>query len=163
MRYCADEPEDKTNRSPLSDQRIYSFLDGRSANNALEPGSDLPAFDQPLVGFAAGEDELFTFIKNDIGPEFYWTPAEAFTIAFPTETVRADELSVIAWVLPQTLHTRLAHRKSVRLPSPEWSKVRHYGEKVNENLRLHLVDLFLAAGYFGIRPSLASTMVQGSL
>ncbi len=134
-------------------EHIVSWM-ADPANNALEPGSDLPAFDQPLVGFAAGEDALFTFIKNDIGPAFYWTPEEAFKAAFPAETVRADELSVIAWILPQTLHTRLAHRKSVGLPSPEWSKARHYGEKVNENLRLHLVDLFLAAGYKALAPVL---------
>ncbi len=31
-----------------------------SSNNALEPGSELPAFAKPLVGFASGEDELFS-------------------------------------------------------------------------------------------------------
>jgi hypothetical protein len=32
------------------------------------------------------------------------------------------------------------------MPSIEWSKARHYGEKVNEKLRLHIVDLLLADG-----------------
>ena len=36
-------------------------------NNALEPGSELKAFSKPLVGFASGDDELFSFIKDDIG------------------------------------------------------------------------------------------------
>ena len=54
-----------------------------SSNNALEPGSELPAFAKPLVGFASGEDELFSFLKTDIGPEFYWTPEESFLLAFP--------------------------------------------------------------------------------
>jgi hypothetical protein len=66
-----------------------------------------------LVGFASGEDELFFFLKADIGPEFYWTPEEAFLSTFPEEKIRADDLSVISWVLPQTEHTRLAHRKAV--------------------------------------------------
>ena len=111
-------------------------------NNALEPGSDLPAFAQPLLGFASGKDDLFYFLKADIGPEFYWTPAEAFSSAFPDERIKADELSVIAWVLPQTEHTRLAYRKATNVPSVEWSKARHYGEKVNENLRRYVVELF---------------------
>ena len=67
-------------------------------------------------------------------------------MAFPGETVRADELSVIAWVLPQAEHTRMAHRKAEAMPSIEWSKARHYGVKVNEKLRLHIVDLLLADG-----------------
>ena len=124
------------------------------ANNALEPGSVLPAFAKPLVGFASGEDELFTFLKADIGAQFYWTPEEAFALAFPGEKVRADELSVIAWVLPQTEHTRLAHRKAEGMPSIEWSKARHYGEKVNEKLRLHIVDLLLADGCQACAPVL---------
>lgn len=123
-------------------------------NNALGPGSELPAFERPLVGFASGEDELFYFLKDDIGSEFYWTPEEAFASAFPEEKVRAHELSVIAWVLPQTKHTRLAHRKAINMPSIEWSKVRHYGEKVNENLRRYVVELFEADGYQACAPVL---------
>lgn len=124
------------------------------ANNSLEPGSELPAFAKPLVGFALGEDDLFFFLKSDIGPEFYWTPEEAFLSAFPEEKVRADELSVISWVLPQTEHTRLAHRKAINLPSVEWSKARHYGEKVNENLRRYVVSLFKADEYQACAPVL---------
>ncbi len=124
------------------------------ANNSIEPGSTLRAFSEPLVGFAAGEDDLFTFLKADIGPDFYWTPEEAFSAAFPEDVVRADELTVIAWILPQTDHTRLAHRKAEDMPSVEWSKVRHYGEKVNEKLRLHVVDLFSASGYQACAPVL---------
>ncbi len=124
------------------------------ANNAIEPGSEVPAFAKPLVGFALGEDNLFPFLKEDIGPDFYWTPEEAFSSAFPEETVRADELSVIAWILPQTEQTRSAHRKEKDLPSVEWSKVRHYGEKVNENLRLHVIALFKAQGYQACAPTL---------
>ena len=134
-------------------EHIKSWMADR-ANNALEPGSGVPAFAEPLVGFAIGEDDLFTFLKADIGPEFYWTPEEAFSLAFPAETVRADELSVIAWILPQTDHTRLAHRKAEAMPSVEWSKARHYGEKINENLRLHIVDLFAARGYQACAPVL---------
>lgn len=124
------------------------------ANNSLEPGSELPAFAKPLIGFALGEDDLFSFLKSDIGPEFYWTPKEAFLSAFPEENVRADELSVISWILPQTEHTRIAHRKAINMPNVEWSKARHYGEKVNENLRRYVVDLYKADGYQACAPVL---------
>ena len=123
-------------------------------NNALEPGSEFPAFAQPLLGVASGDDALFYLLKTDIGSEFYWTPEEAFSSAFPEEKIRADELSVIAWILPQTEHTRLAQRKATHLPSVEWSKARHYGEKVNEHLRRYVVDLFKADGYQACAPVL---------
>ncbi len=124
------------------------------ANNCIEPGSEVPAFANPLIGCAAGEDKLFSFLKTDIGPDFYWTPDEAFAIAFPDDKVQAEELSVIAWILPQTKQTRSAHRKEKDLPSIEWSKVRHYGEKVNEHLRLHVVSLFKTQGYQACAPTL---------
>ncbi len=124
------------------------------ANNAIEPGSDLAAFSTPLVGCASGADELFSFLKEDIGSEFYWTPVEAFSRAFPNDSVKASELSVISWVLPQTEHTRLAQRKAQGMPSIEWSRARHYGEKVNENLRRYVVDMFMAKGVQSCAPTL---------
>jgi len=134
-------------------EKIELWMDDLT-HNALEPGSEAKAFAKPLVGFASGDDELFCFIKNDIGPNFYWQPADAFATAFPDERVTPDELTVIAWVLPQTEQTRLAHRKAVDKPSIEWSKARHYGEKVNENLRRYVVDLFLHSGYQACAPVL---------
>ncbi len=140
-------------------EKIESWMADR-ANNAIEPGSALPAFDKPLVGFAVGEDALFNFLKVDIGSEFYWTPEDAFAVAFPGETVRAKELSVIAWVLPQTEHTRLAHRKAENLPSVEWSKARLYGEEVNEKLRMYVVDSLQASGYKAFAPILHLSLIH---
>jgi len=122
--------------------------------NSLKPGSDQPAFAKPLVGYAQGDDNLFSFLKKDIGADFYWTPDEAFTHAFPDKEVAAEELSVIAWILPQTENTRLAHRKAKELPSIEWSKARHYGEQVNENLRRYVVKSLTKAGYQACAPVL---------
>jgi len=134
-------------------QHIVRWMEN-PINNSLESGSDLPAFGKPLVGIAVGEDELFRFLKADIGPDFYWTPEEAFLLAFPYVKIRAKELSIISWILPQTEHTRLAHRKAVDMPSIEWSKARHYGEKVNENLRRYVVDLFTSEGTLACAPAL---------
>lgn len=137
----------------LITKQIETWMNDR-ANNALEPDSKLPAFDKPIVGFASGKDKMFSFLKSDIGPDFYWTPEEAFLSAFPEEKIRADELSVVSWVLPQTKNTRLAHRKGTNFPSIEWSKARHYGEMVNENLRRYVVNFFLADGYQACAPVL---------
>ncbi len=41
--------------------QIEAWMNQKS-NNALDPGSELPAFAKPLVGFALGEDELFSVL-----------------------------------------------------------------------------------------------------
>jgi len=132
---------------------IMQWMADRS-NNAIEPGSDIPAFDLPLVGTAAGNDPLFDFIKNDIGAEFYWSPSEAFAQAFPDEQARSAQLSIISWILPQTEVTRLAHRKQKSMPSIEWSKARHFGEMVNENLRKAVVQYCRENGVNACAPTL---------
>lgn len=127
---------------PTNIQKITDFILQWMAdlkNNAIEPGADQPAFSEPLIGIGAGDDQLFSFLKQDIGKDFYWTPLDAFTLAFPDKQVASSELSVISWVLPHTQTTRLAHRKMTEMPSIEWSKARHYGEIINENLRKEVV------------------------
>ncbi len=135
-------------------EEIVAWMADR-ANNALFPGSGLPAFDRPLVGLAAGADPIFAFLRDDIGPEFYWTPEAAFARAFPDAPAPAEDLSVIAWVLPQTAATRADHRACRDLPSLAWSRVRHYGEMVNEALRRHVVDWLAARGVPAVAPTLA--------
>ncbi len=134
-------------------QTIRNWLEDRH-NNALAPGSDVPAFAEPLVGCAAGDDSLFAFLKQDIGPEFYWTPREAFQTAYPARPVSGEDLSVVSWVLPQTEQTRAAHRREKSMPSIEWSCARHYGEKVNENLRRHVISWLAERGIEACAPAL---------
>jgi ferredoxin len=133
--------------------RVRQWMDDR-ANNAIEPESEHPAFDTPLIGAARATDPLFGFIREDIGPDFYWRPEEAFAHAFPDDPAPAKELSVVAWVLPQTERTRKAHRKAGPLPSREWSCGRHYGEIVNEGLRRFVVGLFAERGVRACAPAL---------
>jgi epoxyqueuosine reductase QueG len=140
-------------------EEITAWMSER-ANNALAPGSDLPAFDPPLLGCADGADPLFATMQRDIGPDFYWTPLDAFRLAFPQEDVRPEELRVIAWVLPQTAHTRAAHRRQRDRPSLEWSQARHFGEQVNVNLRRFVVTMLTGRGVQAVSPTLLSQWGQ---
>ena len=47
-----------------------------SPANSLENGTGEPAWGEPQVAYARGDDPLFAQVKSDIGP-FYWTPQEA--------------------------------------------------------------------------------------
>ena len=132
-------------------ERVRLWMTHRD-NNAIEPGSTHAAFDEPLLGCVRGDDPIFAFFKEDIGPAFYWTPEEAYAAAFPGERIASGELCVVAWVLPQTERTRRAHRKAGPMPSIEWSRARHYGERVNENLRRYVVTALRECGVTACAP-----------
>jgi len=122
-----------------------------SHENTLGPGFDEPAWGEPLVAFARGDDPLFERIKQDIG-DFYWTPAEAFALGHPQSPADAGELSIITWVLPQTPATLREQRAALAYPSERWSRVRQHGEAFNCSLRLHLVSQLAMTGIDAVAP-----------
>ena len=65
-----------------------------------------------------------------------------------------DKLSVIAWALPIAEITRQSNRRQRRVPSRLWAQTRDYGEKCNDALRNHVVDLLRQAGYLAVAPAL---------
>ena len=134
-------------------QTIDTFMKS-PANDLHMPDGPEPAFGQPLVGVAAGDDPLWAEYKNHVG-EFHWTPGEAFALAFPGETPPAAELRVISWVLPQTPATRTDHRGQREYPSERWARARIMGEEyVNNGLRTFLVETLAAGGVRACAPVL---------
>ncbi len=138
---------------------VEAFIVDRLADQSFNrispdsPDSGEPAFAEPLVGFACGDDPLWDFLKRDIGA-FLWTPAEAYALAFPQAPAEPEELTVIAWVLPQTAATRADHRKAVGMPSLRWSKVRLHGEMINERLRAEAVRELVSRRHPACAPTL---------
>ena len=63
-------------------------------------------------------------------------------------------LSVISWILPAPEDTRKSNRTETRLPSRLWSHTRWYGEKFNDELRVHIVETLTAGGYLATAPLL---------
>jgi ferredoxin len=129
-----------------------------SPNNSFNDIGE-PAWDEPLVGFSSGADPLYDFYRKDIG-SFYVLPVEFFKAAHPSIPVRADELTVISWVLPQTKATKYDHRKESRMPSERWARARIMGEAVNVKLRAHMVEALGKAGYPAVAPMLSPLWKQ---
>jgi epoxyqueuosine reductase QueG len=127
--------------------RAYCATD----RNTLNMPTGEPAWGEPLVGYARGDDPLFARLKDDIGP-FYWTPEEAFHLAHPNAEVTASALSVIVYVLPQTKTTRQDQSRESRLPAERWARSRFYGEHFNCALRLYLAEQLTEAGYPAVAP-----------
>lgn len=122
------------------------------ANDIHLPGTHEPAFGLPIVAFAAGDDPIWDSFKDHAG-EFHWTPLEAFAFGYPDETVRASELAVMSWVLPQTDATIQQHRKSGDRPAERWVRSRIQGEKyVHTGLRKHMLEALRAKGVQAVSP-----------
>ena len=108
-------------------------------------------YDEPLVGFGAGDDPLFDAYKAIIGP-FHLTPRKIFDAAFG-ESRGPGPLSVISWVLPISEDTRKSNRKEDKFPSLLWSHTRYFGEPFNDRLRKHVVSLLERKGCKAVAPA----------
>ena len=124
-----------------------------SPDNTLQNETNDRAFDEPLVGFAAGDDAYWPTFKEHVGP-YCWTPEEAFAQAFPESPASPLQLTVISWILPQTEATRLETRKEKIYPPESWARARVYGEPVNEKLRHYVIELLAKRGIRAVAPAL---------
>ncbi|ORJ59295.1 4Fe-4S ferredoxin [Geothermobacter hydrogeniphilus] len=129
---------------------IHEFW-ATSPQNTLANGTGEKAWDKPLIGFARADHPLFRQYAADFAP-FYWTPEQAFQLAFPEAPATAEELSVISWVLPQTAATRTDQAQVDKVPAERWARSRDFGERFNCALRLHLAAVLTAAGYPAAAP-----------
>ena len=134
-------------------QRIQSVIDGFCAgpDNTLQNQAGDPAWAKPLVGYSRGDDAIFERFKEAVGP-FHWTPGEIFGQMFPDTDVDPRELTVISWVLPQTVATKQDNRQETIWPAERWARSRIHGEQFNNHLRRHVVDALEQEGYQALAP-----------
>ena len=132
---------------------INEFID-QSPENTLQGPFQEKAFENTLVGFASGDDPLYESYKKVVGP-FHWKPLEIFTRTFPGVSARAEDLTVISWILPQTRATKADNRIEATYPAERWARARIFGEEVNVKLRNRVVDVLQKAGHEAVAPMLA--------
>jgi epoxyqueuosine reductase QueG len=122
-----------------------------SPANSLQNDTGEPAWGNALVAYARGDDPLFDQLREDIG-SFYWTPREAFQLAYPEAMIDSSELAVISYILPQTEATRRDQRAVTEVPAERWARSRFHGEEFNCALRMHLAEQLTQAGYPAVAP-----------
>jgi hypothetical protein len=132
---------------------IRDFI-ATSPHNTMRNKTKEPAWDDALVGFASGADQIWQQYKEYVGP-FHWTPWEVFAQHCPGEPAGAEDLTVVSWVLPQREAVRKANRRAKRYPSEEWARIRVYGEEFNAALRRHVAHSLKQVGHAAIAPMLA--------
>ena len=139
-------------------QDPVSFLKAEMARFILEapenrmPGTETDLiFETPIVGVADGDDPLFQQYKTVVG-SFHLTPREVLSKSKPG--VRPVKVSVVCWILPVSEATRISNRRQKAHPSKRWAYTRHYGEKFNDAVRRHLVQVLTSQGYTAVAPVL---------
>ncbi|MFZ0005279.1 epoxyqueuosine reductase [Methanoregula sp.] len=131
-------------------ERIQEFCRTSPENSLKNRGNDR-AWDEPLVGFSRGGDSLFELMQKDIGSP-YLLPIEIFRKSFPDTDAKADDLTVISWILPHIPETIADNAKETSLPSERWARAKHFGSKFDKILSRYVVDLLKHAGYMAVAP-----------
>jgi ferredoxin len=126
----------------------------RSPANTLMKWNDEPAWGEPIVGFSNGADRLYAFYKMDIG-DFFRSPLEFLLHQYPNSNFKADKITVISWILPQTAATKKDHRYETHFPSERWARSRIFGEEYNNKLRQHMIDFLHNDGVEAVAPLLS--------
>ena len=151
--FAAEAPQEYNSAAAIT-ALIRNFA-ADSPLNSLRNEAKEKAWDEPLVGFAAGNDAIFELFKDKVGP-FHWTPLEIFRQTFPDTPAKADELMVISWILPHTEPIKAELRKQTTDPSEKWIRARIYGEEFNEELRRHVAASLTKAGRPAVAPTLSA-------
>jgi epoxyqueuosine reductase len=128
-------------RTGLIESLVSRFADSPANVNGM-PGNER-VFGRPLVGFATGDDPIWDELKRQIG-DFYWTPAEAFALAFPERPALPGELTVVSWVLPFGAGAKRDNRRETAVPSERWARGKHYGNRFLRGLAAHVIGALAA-------------------
>ena len=127
-----------------------------SLANLLPSFSNEPMFDEPLVGFADGDDQLFQEYKVAVDGS-HLTPREAFEAGLKVRGVSPEmpaRLSVISFILPISHSTRLSLRRESKVPSLRWNHTRFQGQDFINSLCRHLISLIEGRGSLAVAPEI---------
>jgi len=144
----------QTKPAQFIEDEIRAFVRTSSLNRM--PIMDNPViYDEPLVGFADGDDPIFTEYKNIIAPT-HLTPREALAKTHHKSPEDMPEnISVISWILPVTRLIRESNHRNTVNPSRLWTSVEYYGEYIFlEAMLEHVVEFLTEMGYLAAAPAI---------
>ncbi len=125
-----------------------------SPDNRLKSFEGQSIFEEPLVGFAHGDDPIFAEYKRLIGA-FYVTPREALALHLakrPGGREISGPVSVISWVMPIHGETLLSMYAESRVPSLQWNHTRWDGQAFIDALARHVASLLEGFGHEAVVP-----------
>jgi epoxyqueuosine reductase QueG len=147
-----------TNPALFIEKVIKEYAAGSPANRlrALDNGR---IFEEPLVGFADGDDPISLEYKKVVA-DYHLTPREAFETHLRSQgdsgQTKPNQLSVISFVMPVSPETRSSLRRETVVPSLQWNHTRWHGQDFINELSRYLVSLLGELGYRAVAPEVAS-------
>ena len=158
LKYTMQPKEENTPRTPEANAKyviktIKDYVQASPANR-LPSFNNEPIFDEPLIGFASGDDPLFEEYKRTVD-KFHFTPQEAFDSAMRVRgasPATPAPLSVISFVLPISHATRLSLRRESKVPSLRWNHTRFQGQDFISDLCRHVIAGIESTGHLAVAP-----------
>lgn len=114
--------------------------------NHLTAFDNAPIVDEPVVGFANGDDPIFQDLKSIIG-EHHMTPRELIEKYVASKRLRfnvragIDNVGVVSWALPIARETRILERASPVGGSPRYNHTRWIGIRLYEGVEQFVASL----------------------
>lgn len=134
------------------DQTVKDFV-RESPSNVLRDAGGGPIFDEPLVGFADGDNPLFQEYKKIIGPD-HLTPREAMGLHLQQKgtSLSPSHVTVISFIMPISKATREKQRQETTVACLEWNRTRWHGQDFILELSRHVVSVLEGLGYHAVAP-----------
>lgn len=114
-------------------------------------------FEDPLVGFARGDDPIFEDYKKIIGPH-HFTPYEIMAWQAERNGVLpppASELSVISYILPHNEKAKKDNAARKDMASERWAQSKYFGEAFSIAMVNEIGTYLMGRGILAITPELA--------
>lgn len=133
-----------------------------------DPGNRLDKLDgsliyeEPLVGFVAGDDPIFLQLQEVIGG-FHLTPSEVLEATAKSKNVPFDsnaESGVVSFILPISKETKKENAAMKDNASERWAHTRLFGEQFNRKMQAHVESLLEGKGYLAVAPELDENLFR---
>ena len=140
---------------PFLEEAIRTFVRS-SPLNRLTSFDNEPIFEEPLLGYADGDDPIFVEFRKVIR-EDHLLPREALAARLAeagSSATTTPSVSVVAFVLPIAEATRQSNVKETQGPSLRWNHTRWQGQAFIDALERHIVSTVEAQGAWAVAPDL---------
>lgn len=136
---------------------IQQYVREESANQLTSFGND-PIFEEPLIGFAAGDDPLFDEYRKVVHEE-HFSPREILTRhlaeTLNIENPQLESVSVVSYILPANRETLKSNELEKEGPSLRWNHTRWKGQDFNNALSHDLAALLQTLGVYAMAPEIS--------
>lgn len=128
----------------ISDTVSEVFNNMKSNNLEVIGEPDIAIWEEPLIGYASGDDEYFEFLKEHIG-DFHWLPSEAFSLKY-SDCPSPSDLTVISLAFPHSEEILTAQSRQSKFPDKRWAAARGTWEKFVKEFASSFEEILDAKG-----------------